>query len=82
MKNGRVVDYVPDVFPGDTHLKVGEQAEKETVEKENRKAEAPANDRPNLSPTPFYLSAWEEDKYIIAQANAELDEDGNSSPTG
>ena len=24
----------------------------------------------------FYLSAWEEDQYIIAQANVELDEDG------
>ena len=23
---------------------------------------------------PFYLSAWEEDQYVIAQANVELDE--------
>ena len=28
------------------------------------------------SRTRFYLSAWEEDQYIIAQANVELDEDG------
>ena len=27
-------------------------------------------------PHAFYLSAWEEDQYIIAQANAEVDEDG------
>src|SRR5206468_8568580 len=27
-------------------------------------------------PHVFYLTAWEEDKYIIAQANAEIDENG------
>ena len=26
---------------------------------------------------PFYLTAWEEDQYIIGQANIELDEKGN-----
>ncbi len=30
-----------------------------------------------FEPHAFYLSAWEEDQYIIAQANAELDEDLN-----
>src|SRR6185436_7130744 len=29
-----------------------------------------------FEPFCFYLSAWEEDQYIIAQANVELDEDG------
>ena len=29
-----------------------------------------------FEPYCFYLSAWEEDQYIIAQANVELDEDG------
>ena len=28
-------------------------------------------------PYPFYLSAWEEDKYVIGQANIELDKEGN-----
>ncbi len=32
-----------------------------------------------FEPYSFYLSAWEEDQYIIAQANAPLDEDGDSS---
>ena len=30
-----------------------------------------------FEPYSFYLTAWEEDKYIIAQANVELDEEGN-----
>ena len=38
--------------------------------------------RPSKQPAEYeahcdYLSAWEEDKYIIAQANVELDEKGN-----
>ena len=30
-----------------------------------------------FEPFPFYLTAWEEDKWIIGQANIELDEKGN-----
>jgi DNA-directed RNA polymerase subunit beta len=30
-----------------------------------------------FEPYPFYLTAWEEDKWIIGQANIELDEKGN-----
>ena len=32
--------------------------------------------RPSSSRTRFYLSAWEEDRYVVAQANVELDEQG------
>src|SRR5947207_2503930 len=32
--------------------------------------------RAELEPFSFYLSAWEEDKHVIAQANIELDEKG------
>ena len=34
-----------------------------------RDSEAGKKQRPNLKPTRDYLSAWEEDKYLIAQAN-------------
>ena len=30
-----------------------------------------------FEPYPFYLTAWEEDKHVIGQANIELDKDGN-----
>ena len=36
-----------------------------------------ASSRPSSKPTRDYLSAWEEDKYIIAQANVGLDQEGN-----
>ena len=42
---------------------------------------APRRRAPSSSRFCFYLSAWEEDKYIIAQANVELDENGNIKST-
>ena len=31
---------------------------------------------PSIVPYSFYLSAWEEDKYLVAQANVEMDKNG------
>ncbi len=76
VKNGRVLDFVQIVYPGDTHLKVGEQVEKETVEKENRKVETAGNRSAQYEPHSFYQTAWEAEEYTIAQANVELDEHG------
>ena len=33
--------------------------------------------RADYEPYPFYLTAWEEDKHVVGQANIELDEVGN-----
>jgi DNA-directed RNA polymerase subunit beta len=76
VKTGRVMEFVHIVFPGDTHFKVGEQVEKETVDKENHKC-AGAGKRPaQYDPYSFYQTAWEAEEYTIAQANVELDERG------
>ena len=76
VKNGRVLEFVHIVFPGDTHFKVGEQVEVEAIEKENRRCEA-SGKRPALfEPFSFYKTAWEAEEYTIAQANAELNESG------
>ena len=74
MKNGQVIDYVlvtnaggnpkyknGDIVEADELVGVDGRAKKKGVE---------------FEPFCFYLSAWEEDQYIIAQANVELDEDG------
>ena len=45
------------------------EAANEKLKKDQRQAE--------FEPFPFYLTAWEEDKYIIGQANIVLDENGN-----
>ena len=75
VKDGRVVDYVlvqnnggnvkykvGDIVPADELVGADGRSKKKGVE---------------FEPHAFYLSAWEEDQYIIAQANVELDEDLN-----
>jgi len=59
VKNGRVLDFVQVVFPGDTHFKVGEQLERELVEKENRRCEASGKRPAQFEPYSFYQTAWE-----------------------
>src|SRR6202795_293876 len=73
VKNARVVDFVQVVNSGDSEFKAGEIAEREKVEDTNEELK---RRRVVVEPHCFYLSAWEEDRYVIAQANASLDERG------
>ncbi len=77
VKNGRVVDYVKILHPGMSSFKIGEIVEKEIFEKEveNLKRKKMKH-LPVSEPYCFYLTAWEEEKYNIAQANAPVDERG------
>jgi len=73
VRNGRVVDYVQVLNAGDSEFKAGDIVELDKVENVNeelkrRKVTAEAHC--------FYLSAWEEDRYVIAQANVPLDTRG------
>ncbi len=43
----------------------------------NKRAKKAEGREAEFEPYPFYQTAWEEDKYIIGQANIELDEKGN-----
>ncbi|MFN7943923.1 MAG: DNA-directed RNA polymerase subunit beta [Blastocatellia bacterium] len=76
VENGRVIDYVLIHNGGDTDFKPGEHVEFERVEKANKKL-GDSGRHATYEPYPFYLSAWEEDKYVIGQANIELDKNGN-----
>jgi DNA-directed RNA polymerase subunit beta len=76
VKNGRVVDYVTVISAGDSKFKVSEHVEREAVEQENEDLKARKRKRAEYVPYSFYLSAWEEDKYLIAQANEEMDKSG------
>jgi DNA-directed RNA polymerase subunit beta len=76
VKNGRVLDFVQVVFPGDCHFKVGEQVERDLIEKENRRCESASKRPAQFEPFSFYQTAWEAEKYTIAQANVELDKNG------
>jgi DNA-directed RNA polymerase subunit beta len=76
VKNGRVLDYYQVLEAGDTGYKVGDIVERDEMEKENRAIRERKKRPADVEPYCFYLSAWEEDKYTIAQANIKLDETG------
>jgi DNA-directed RNA polymerase subunit beta len=72
---GYVIDEVRILNPGDTSFKVGDIVRRSEAEKANRDLGAkkqPAEYEAHCE----YLSAWEEDKYLIAQANIEIDDKG------
>jgi DNA-directed RNA polymerase subunit beta len=71
VKGGRVIDFVQVVNAGDSEFKAGEIVEKDKVEDTNEELK---RKRIVVEPHCFYLSAWEEDRYVVAQANASLDE--------
>ena len=69
VKGGRIIDYVEIVNAGDSEFKAGE-----IVEKESRRTHEELKRRKSpYEPYCFYLSAWEEEKYVVAQANVSLD---------
>ena len=77
--NGTVVDDVRILNPGDTSYKVGDIIRRDDVAKAN----AALTGKKQLAEFEShcdYLSAWEEDKYITAQANVELDATGRIVP--
>jgi len=76
VKSGRVMDYYQVLDAGDTHYKVGDVVERAEMEAENSAAKTRKKKPADIEPYCFYLSAWEEDRYTIAQANLRLADDG------
>src|SRR5205085_4904292 len=74
--DGRVIDYGKLINPGHSNYKPGQHVPEEDAIKVNKKLGADKK-HATYEPWPFYLSAWEEDKYTIGQANIELDTHGN-----
>ncbi len=77
VEDGRVIEYVLVQNGGDTKFKPHDHVPLEEVEKANKKVAKDGGKQAEFEPYPFYLTAWEEDKWIIGQANIELDEKGN-----
>ena len=76
VKDGHVLDFVQVTNAGgNPKYKVGDVVEADDlVDAEGRSKKKGVE----FEPFCFYLSAWEEDQYIIAQANVELDENGQA----
>ena len=77
VKNGRVLDYYQVLEAGDSELQ-GRRHRRARGDGagERRPSAAARRSAAEVEPYCFYLSAWEEDKYTIAQANIKLDDDG------
>ena len=73
VRNGRVVDYVQVLNAGDSEFKAGDIVERDKVEAVNDELK---RKRVTAEAYCFYLSAWEEDRYVVAQANVPLDNRG------
>jgi DNA-directed RNA polymerase subunit beta len=73
VKDGRVTDYVVVTNAGGTKYKAGDIVEADEMVNEEGRSKKKGVE---IEPYSFYLSAWEEDQYIIAQANAAVDENG------
>ena len=77
VRDGRVNESVVIVNAGSTKFKIGDVVEVEDVLEENSAAKSRKKRGADYEPHSFYLSAWEEDRYVIAQANSGVDESGS-----
>jgi DNA-directed RNA polymerase subunit beta len=73
VKDGIVLDYVAVTNAGESGLRQGDYLEINDAKAQNEKLKAEGKRTMDLEPFSFYLSAWEEDRHTIAQANIELD---------
>jgi DNA-directed RNA polymerase subunit beta len=76
VEKGRVLDHFQITTVGDSPFKLGQIVEKKELEEDNERTKRGHKRQAEAVPYAFYLSAWEEENYVIAQANAEMDASG------
>jgi DNA-directed RNA polymerase subunit beta len=76
VKDSRILDFVEIANAGESGLRVGDHIEKDEAARLNAKLKKEGKRLIDSIPFSFYLSAWEEDKHTIAQANIEFDDNG------
>jgi DNA-directed RNA polymerase subunit beta len=72
--DSRIIDYVQISSSGDTDFKVGNVYTQDEVDAVNARVVEKGKRGAEYEPHAFYLTAWEGDKHVIAQANIEVDE--------
>jgi DNA-directed RNA polymerase subunit beta len=77
VENGRVIDHYRVIRIGDGPFKLGQIITGDELEAANAKLKRGHKKRVEAEPHAWFLTAWEEERYIIAQANARVDEKGN-----
>jgi DNA-directed RNA polymerase subunit beta len=76
VEGGRVLNHYRVIKVADGPFKLGQIVTEDELEGENTKLKKANKRLVEVEAHAFYLSAWEEEKYIIAQANAPFDERG------
>ncbi len=76
VRDGQLLDFVQVVNAGESGMRVGDSVEKAEAQKLNAQLKKDGKRPIDFEPFSFYLSAWEEDRHTIAQANVELDAKG------
>ncbi len=76
VRDGQLLDFVQVVNAGESGMRVGDTIEKAEAHKLNARLKKEGKRQIDVDPFSFYLSAWEEDRHTIAQANVELDAEG------
>ena len=76
VEDGRVLNHFRILKVGDGGFRLGQIVTGDELTVENERLTKAGKRTVDAEPHAFYLSAWEEEKYIIAQANARLDEQG------
>jgi len=76
VEKGRVIDHFQVTTVGDSNFKLGQIVERKELDEENEKLKRGHKRHVEVVPHAFYLSAWEEENFVIAQANAEMDAAG------
>ena len=77
VKNSQTMDFVQVTNAGESGLRVDDYLERHEAIKLNAQLKKDKKRTIEVIPFSFYLSAWEEDRHTIAQANVELDAEGN-----
>jgi DNA-directed RNA polymerase subunit beta len=77
VESGRVLDHFRIMKVGDGQFRLGQIVTGDELKGENERLTTAGKRVVDAEPYAFYLSAWDEEKYIIAQANARTDETGN-----
>ena len=68
-----MLDYVAVTNAGESGLRQGDSLEINEAKKLNAQLKKDKKRPADVEPFSFYLSAWEEDRHTIAQANIELE---------
>lgn len=76
VEEGQVVNYCKIRYPGNSTFEYRQLVREDKLIEDIERIKKENGEIPIFDYHPFYLTAWEEEGFVIAQANAKLDENG------